>query len=195
MADKRLVLASGSPRRQELLGRIGYSFEVMPCEKEEQIDTTVKPPIAAMTAAVHKAACVKDRVGEAVIIAADTLVVHSGRILVKPKDRDDAVKMLEQLSGEIHLVYTGVSVIDGYTDEVNTFFEETAVFFKELSPWEIEAYINTGEPLDKAGAYGIQEIGACFVRRIEGCYFNVVGLPVSHLCSVLSSMGLSPLRR
>lgn len=188
---RKLILASASPRRRELLTRAGYVFDVVPCDEEEVIKAE-HPALAGMMAAKQKALCVSKRFQNTVTIGADTLVVCEGEILLKPQNPSDAFRMLRLLRNNFHIVYTGVAVIDTDTNREEIFFEETAVFFRDITEDEIEYYVNTGEPLDKAGAYGIQEIGACFVRRIEGCYFNVVGLPVPHLCSVLSKFSLSP---
>lgn len=190
----RLILASNSPRRQELLKRAGYVFDIQPSEEDEVIESA-HPATAATGAALKKAETISAGLPDGIVIGADTLVVCDGKILLKPIDAGDAERMLRLLSGNLHVVYTGVAVIDAGADIVETFFEETAVFFRHLADEEIAAYIASGEPLDKAGAYGIQELGACFVRRVEGCYFNVVGLPVPHLCSVLSRFGLPPLQK
>lgn len=180
-----MILASQSPRRYELLKLIAEDFSVLPAMGEEVVPEGLSPAEVVQHLAQQKAreirALYKDSPRE-VIIAADTVVAIDGKILGKPKDAFDAADMLGLLSGRTHSVFTGVCVI-GETERV--FAEETKVEFYELSTEEIRAYIATGEPMDKAGAYGIQERGALLVKRIDGDYYNVMGLPVARLARVL----------
>ena len=186
----RFILASASPRRAALLSQIGLTFEVHPSDVPE-------PPLTAYSnkrvdeitqeLALLKARTVAPHWNAGVIIGADTLVSLDGKLLGKPTDDEDAMMMLTQLSNTSHEVVTGVALVDTLTRHTITWAETTQVYFRKLHPTEIADYIATGEAADKAGAYGIQEQGAAFVRRIEGCYFNVVGLPLASLVEHLSN--------
>lgn len=182
-----IILASGSPRRQEILKNIGLDFKVIKSGADEQVEKGVDPEICAMQLSLLKAADVAKTQGkDALVIGADTLVVSpDGEILGKPKDSFDAEKMLSSLSGKKHRVITGVSIVRTFDAKASSFFVSTDVFFKDLSERDISWYIATGEPFDKAGSYGIQGFGAILIEKIEGDYFNVVGLPVSRLVDVL----------
>ena len=186
---EKIVLASASPRRRELLKQGGIKdFSVITADADETIAPGTPPHTAVMQLSAKKALAVRDKCGEFdLIIGADTVVALDGEILGKPADEDDAKRMLHALSGREHKVYTGVTVRRG--DLEMTDFEETSVFFRELTDREIDNYVASGEPLDKAGAYGVQG-GACtFVRRIEGDYYNVVGLPLARLWEMLRIFG------
>lgn len=174
----KIVLASSSPRRKELLKLLFNDFSVRPSGAEENIPDEIKANEAAEYLAVKKAEYVKRENDEAVI-GCDTAVVINNIILGKPENEHECRKMLSMLSGKIHQVYTGVCVI--YRDKKISFTEKTNVEFYEITDDEIESYIQTGEPFDKAGGYGIQGRGALLVKSISGDYFNVVGLPVSRL--------------
>ena len=186
----RLVLASASPRRAALLSQIGLTFEIRPSDVPE-------PPYSAYLGkqvdevtrelALLKARPVARQCNAGVIIGADTLVSLDGKLLGKPTDDEDAMVMLTQLSGTSHEVVTGVALVDALTERTIAWTETTQVYFRNLHRTEIAEYIATGEAADKAGAYGIQERGAAFVKRIEGCYFNVVGLPLASLIEHLSN--------
>lgn len=179
---KRIVLASQSPRRIALLRQIGISPEVIPSRIEETLDVTQSPSDNAMRLAAAKAIEVGGKIEEGVIIGADTIVLLEGKYLEKPADPSDAIRMLEMLSGKTHVVITGFSILGKPDGRTVTDFEETRVTFRRIPRLEIEAYVAGGSPMDKAGAYGIQDdYGAVFVSRIEGCYYNVVGLPLSRL--------------
>lgn len=181
-----MILASQSPRRYELLKLIAEDFSVIPAVGEEVVADGLPPAEVVQRLAKQKADEIRALYAGAPkepIIAADTVVAIDGKILGKPKDAFDAADMLALLSGRVHSVYTGVCVIDGERECV--FAEETKVEFYELSTEEIRAYIATGEPMDKAGAYGIQDKGALIVKRIDGDYYNVMGLPVGRLSRVL----------
>lgn len=172
----KLVLASKSPRRSEILKNAGIDFTVRVADADETIPEGTKPEDAVVFLAARKAMAVP-RENDEVVLGADTVVVLDDMILGKPKDKDDAFNMIKRLSGRVHSVFTGVCAIgDGIS---LTFAEETKVEFYPLSDNEIYDYINTNEPYDKAGAYGIQGLASKFIRGIEGDYFNVVGLPVS----------------
>ena len=172
----KLVLASKSPRRSEILKNAGIDFTVRVADADETIPEGTKPEDAVVFLAARKAMAVP-RENDEVVLGADTVVVLDDMILGKPKDRDDAFNMIKRLSGRVHSVFTGVCAIGNGISL--TFAEETKVEFYPLSDNEIYDYINTNEPYDKAGAYGIQGLASKFIRGIEGDYFNVVGLPIS----------------
>ena len=190
---EKIVLASASPRRRELLEQIGIKFDIVVSnEPEDEIDKSLSPENYTSELALMKACNVAKKLTgtkrkDSLIIAADTVVYSDGKILGKPKDSDDAFRLLKSLSGKAHEVYTGICVMrltDGYATSKSI---KTTVKFKELTDKTIKAYIKTGEPADKAGAYGIQGGGAVLVEEICGDYFNVVGLPLSALYDVLIS--------
>lgn len=185
-----LILASASPRRRSLLEGLGLAFRVIPAHIEEGGFKGQAPAELAAALARGKAMAVAKNHPEALVIGADTIVVLGGEILGKPKDAADAVSMLKRLSAKTHTVKTGVCVARASDALARTEVESTEVTFGVLSDELIERYVATGEPMDKAGAYGIQEIGATLVRRIDGCYFNVVGLPLFRLARMLASVGI-----
>lgn len=201
----RIILASGSPRRKELLEQIGIEFEICPANGEEVITKTV-PHDVVMELSRQKALEVAGMVvsygdshadittpTDIMIIGADTVVAYDDMILGKPKDEEDAKKTLRMLSGNTHSVYTGVSVVfiskDGRVGE-HTFYDRTKVKMYEMTDAEIERYVATNEPMDKAGSYGIQGKCAIHIEKIEGDYNNVVGLPVSKLYQELLGLGI-----
>jgi septum formation protein len=186
---KQLVLASRSPRRRLLLGQIGLEPRVIPCDIPEDFDPAKNPEENARTLAVQKAAAVAAGIDYGYVLGADTIVVLDGSMLGKPADRDDAIRMLETLSGRTHTVVTGFALIDRPSDRSSVGVESTKVTFRSLPRAEIEEYVAGGSPLDKAGAYGIQDdYGAVFVTRIEGCFYNVVGLPLARVHAALTMM-------
>ncbi|WP_422486249.1 Maf family protein [Gudongella sp. DL1XJH-153] len=182
---KRIILASGSPRRKELLEQCGVRPEIIASDINEYVSYKNTPEETAMSLSFQKAIDVASKAGDGIVIGADTLVVLEDEILGKPLNDKEAFSMLLKLSGKKHRVITGFSIIDlaGPTKIVE--YESTDVYFRELSEIEISDYISTGESDDKAGAYGIQGKGALLVEKIEGCYFNVMGLPISRLNSSL----------
>jgi septum formation protein len=177
---RRLILASGSPRRKELLERMGLTFESIPggpIVESAYIDAAdMEESLGRL--AVAKAVSVAGNFPEAIVLAADTIVVCDKRVLGKPADRDEARRMLEKLAGRRHTVMTGVALACREVDFCQSAIAATDVWFRELSAGEIEWYLDSGEPFDKAGAYGIQGKAMIFIDKIEGCYYNVVGLPV-----------------
>ena len=182
-----LVLASTSPRRRELLARLTSDFIVVPGEADETASGS--PDAQAIGAALAKARSVASR-NPGVIIGADTIVLLDGRILGKPRSKEEAREMLSQLSGRDHAVLTGLCVISTWTGEERSVCERTTVRFRRLPPDEIEAYLESGEYLGKAGAYGIQGRAGAFVTGIEGDYHNVMGLPLCRLVLLLREMGI-----
>ena len=197
----QIILASQSPRRKELLEQIGLEFEICPAKGEEIITKTI-PEEVVMELSKQKAeevAAMVSSFGEShkdittpsdiLVIGADTVVAYNGEILGKPADEADAKRMLTMLSGNTHSVFTGVTLVlidkSGRAGEL-VFYEKTDVHMRAMSDLEIKRYIATGEPMDKAGAYGIQEKGCIFVERIEGDFFNVLGLPICKIYTILS---------
>jgi septum formation protein len=178
--NKTIVLASTSPRRQNLLKQLGLNFIVHPSGIEENLSQVSSPEEYVLTLSRKKAIEVAKNYNDALIISADTIVVLDGEIINKPQDPDEARQMLKKLSGKTHKVYTGFTILDTKTNKIYSDFEVTDVKFRELEDDEIEQYIATGSPFDKAGAYGIQDdYGAVFVERINGCFYNVVGFPLT----------------
>ena len=184
LKDCSVVLASGSPRRKELLGTMLDDFDVFPSDIPEIAHGTPRQQV--MQLARDKAEDVAKRHPDAVIIGADTLVAIGRHVLGKPQNEADAAAMLRRLSGRTHRVYTGVAVVNGGRTHVQCGI--TRVRFETLSDDEIEGYVATGDPMDKAGAYGIQGIGGKFIRGIRGCYFNVMGLPLSIVYRMLKNI-------
>lgn len=174
---RHIILASASPRRKEILQLADLSFNIMPSDAEE-ITTKTEPQEVVMELASIKAKDIYERSDkQSMVVGADTVVAYKGQILGKPSDEEDARRMLSMLSGQTHEVYTGVCVIED--GQIKTFYEETKVTFYEISEAEIDRYIGTGEPMDKAGSYGIQGKAAVFIKGIEGDYYNVVGFPIA----------------
>lgn len=189
----RLILASGSPRRAAILRNAGLEFDVRVAGVDESRLGQETPEgyvrRLAETKALAVAALEREAGERAVVIGADTTVVAGGAMLEKPVDADDARRMLRLLSGRSHDVLTGVALVRMPDRERISFVESTRVIFASLTDEQIDSYIATGEPFDKAGAYGIQGIGGTFVSKIEGCYFNVMGLPLSRVWQALLAMG------
>ncbi len=173
----KLILASASPRRRELMALAGFDFEVITADVDEVLDPSLEPCELVMSLAFQKASAVAEYNPDAAVIGADTVVVLDGKVLGKPHSEEEAVQMLRELSGNTHEVYTGVCIIKG--DRVHKFYECTGVTFQTLEDELITQYVASKEPMDKAGSYGIQGKGSVLVKGIEGDYFNVVGFPVS----------------
>lgn len=187
----RIILASSSPRRRELLRNLGLAFDVIQPSADETLSADEAPEDFALRVSAEKATSVSGSLGEgAVVIGADTIVVVDGEILGKPEDCEEASSMLWKLSGKEHHVYTAFSIVRPKDEILHSEIVDTSVRVKPLAASEIEGYIKTGEPMDKAGAYGIQGIGSFMVRGIEGSYSNVVGLPVEELLAALKKLGI-----
>lgn len=182
-----LILASQSPRRKELLGLMGHPFIIRVADIDETMDPNLAPIDEVSRVSRLKAMAVPREEGD-IVVAADTIVVCGGEVLGKPKDEADAFRMLRLLSGRDHQVMTGMTVCRG--EEAVTVTEVTDIHFRDLSDGEIRHYIATGEPMDKAGAYGIQGGAALFATHLDGDYYNVMGLPVCSLVSLLRRFGL-----
>ncbi|MFZ9761614.1 MAG: Maf family protein [Candidatus Kapaibacteriota bacterium] len=189
-----LILASQSPRRRQLLSQIGLDFSVLPADiDEDAVSLTLTPVDYVRELSERKALYIREEIGgaKAIILGADTIVVIDGRILNKPANPDEAYAMLKQLSNRMHEVFTGITLVESHTGRIVSEVQRTEVYFRELEEKEIWDYIASGSPMDKAGAYGIQEdYGAVFVSKINGCYYNVVGLPLEKLYGMLSSTSL-----
>lgn len=180
------VLASRSPRRRHLLSLIGVEFEAVPSDADEGYDVDASPEMIVQSLALRKADAIAKQRPESLVLGADTIVVLDGQILNKPEDAVDAERMLAALSGRTHAVYTGIALVHSSGNRSVTAGERTLVTFAALSGAEIREYVSSGSPLDKAGAYGIQDDrGALYVSRIEGDYYNVVGLPLHLLYQTL----------
>lgn len=188
----KIILASGSPRRKEILEQVGISFSICVSQKEEKI-TKSNPKDIVKELSLLKASDVVEKIEEdAVIIGADTIVVHDGNILGKPKNKEHALQMLQTLQDDFHSVYTGVSLlkkVNGKIEKEIVFSVETKVFVTPMTEQEMIAYIETEEPMDKAGGYAIQGRFAPYILKIDGDYYNVVGLPIAPLYEVLKEEG------
>lgn len=190
---REIVLASASPRRYELLKQVGLNFKVCPADIIENMLQGITAEELVKGLSHEKAIHVAKKLGSGyLVIGADTVVMKDS-ILGKPENEKQAFDMLKLLQGKWHEVLTGITVVDSSNLKYVSCFEKTKVKMRMLDDYTIEAYIRTGEPMDKAGAYGIQGIGALIIERIEGCYFNVVGLPLTKLCSVLGGFGIKVL--
>ena len=179
-----IILASASPRRRELMELAGYDFEVICADIVEVVPENVQPQEVVMSLALQKAQAVAAEHGGSVVVGSDTVVALDGKILGKPHSEQEACEMLRSLSGKTHKVFTGVAIVCG--DKVKNFFDETDVEFYPLGDDEIKKYVATGEPMDKAGAYGIQGKGSVLVKKINGDFFNVMGLPIAKLYREMS---------
>jgi septum formation protein len=188
MTALRVILASQSPRRRELLALVGIAHDVQPADIDESYLIGERPRDHAERLARGKAEVIATREPDAVVIGSDTIVVVDGDVLGKPSDENDAVRMLARLAGRSHIVITAVAV--AWRGETRSAVEEVGVTFHPLSRAEIDAYIATREPMDKAGAYGIQGYGATIVARVDGDYFAVMGLPLQRLIRVLDALGI-----
>jgi septum formation protein len=189
-----LVLASGSPRRRELLNQLSLKFRVETSQADERVPEGRSPGEVVEELALRKAMAVAADCEDAIVIGSDTVVVCDGEILGKPRDVTEAVKMLKHLAGRSHEVYTGIALVqvaEGNTVRTLMDHRRTEVWMRPLSDEQIRWYVATGEPMDKAGAYGIQGLGACLVDKIDGCYFNVVGMSLSLLDQMMEKLGFS----
>lgn len=179
----KVILASASPRRKEILGKTGIDFEVQVSDCDENIDEK-QPDKLVMKLSELKARDVASKNPDAIIIGSDTVVAHKGHIMGKPADRAEAISMIKSFAGDIHQVYTGVTIIIP-NEKTYTYNVCTDVHVLQMTDEEIERYVDTGEPMDKAGAYAIQGLFAPFISKIDGDYYNVVGLPISSVYGIL----------
>lgn len=196
ISRRHLILASSSPRRQELIRTLNIPFEIQVSDVDETTPTFWSPAQVVEQLALRKAEKVREMIEpskQGIIVGADTIVVQDYRVLGKPKDQDDAKWMLSLLQGKSHQVYSGIACIDAETGETHVSHRITYVSMKHLTDQQIDNYVASGEPLDKAGAYAIQGLGSTLVESIEGCYFNVVGLPLALLSDMLAKFGVEVL--
>ncbi|MBI5324561.1 MAG: septum formation protein Maf [Ignavibacteriae bacterium] len=194
--DRPFILASQSPRRQKLLHQLGFEFEVIPADiDEDDFSDGIDPVEHVKDLSLKKSEFISKQVKKpSIVLGSDTIVVLNNIILNKPVDKADAIRMLKLLSGMTHIVYTGIALVDSESMKNKVAVQKTKVTFRKLTGDEIEAYVETGSPIDKAGAYGIQDdFGAVFVSHIDGCYYNIVGLPLELLYSTIKEF-LSELR-
>lgn len=187
---QRIVLASSSPRRRELLAGCGITFEIQSPDIDERVGENEKPKDLVERLAGEKGRCISQRDPEAWIIAADTIVVQDGEILGKPADRRDAARMLGSLQGRWHVVWGGIAILHETHGISDIFSFESRVLMQPMSAADIESYIATGEPMDKAGSYAIQGIGAALVREVQGSYTNIVGLNLAAVVQKLQQRGV-----
>lgn len=188
--EKRIILASSSPRRQELLQNLGLEFQIHPSGVDETVVDGLKPSEVVELLAERKATDVARLYSHELVIGSDTIVVVDGQILGKPEDQQQAFQMISSLQGRSHHVYSGLAIIDAATGAIKKGHIKTQVHMRAISDAEIEDYVMTGEPMDKAGAYAIQGLGSIFITGIEGDYFSVVGLPVQLLADFLEGFGI-----
>lgn len=185
-----IILASASPRRKKLLEQINLKFKTVSVDLDERQLPNEKPFRMVKRLAEEKLQLALQKIQNGIIITADTIVVLDGKIIGKPKDEIDAVKILKKLSGRKHTVYTGFALFNTSTNKKIISYEKTFVQFRKLTKEEISLYVGSGSPMDKAGAYGIQDdFGAVFIQAINGCYYNVVGLPLSRVYHALNEVG------
>jgi septum formation protein len=185
----KLILASASPNRRNLLKKLGLKFEVMESEICEDLPQNLPPERRVCKMALLKAESVARKVEDGLVIGADTVVVYKGEVFGKPKDKIEAKRMLKQLSGTTHWVLTGLALVDAESGRSAVELVGTEIVMKSLTDWEIERYIATGESTGKAGAVCIQGRGAQFITKVNGCYYNAIGLPISKLVDMLKEFG------
>lgn len=185
-ANLPIYLASKSPRRRKLLKQIFLKFKSFSVDMEEKIKPREKPSISVKRLSKEKLEIARQKINHGIIITADTIVVLNRKVIGKPKDKKEAKRFLKKLSGKVHAVYTGFSIYNSENKMLLTDYEKTFVEFRKLNAKEIDDYIKSGSPMDKAGAYGIQDdFGAVFIKKINGCYYNVVGLPLTRVYQTL----------
>ncbi len=185
-ANLQIYLASKSPRRRKLLKQINLNFKSFTVDMEEKIKPGEKPSVSVKRLSKEKLEIARQKVNHGIIITADTIVVLNRKVIGKPKDKKEAKRFLKNLSGKVHTVYTGFSIYNSENKMLLTDYEKTFVEFRKLTAKEIDGYIKSGSPMDKAGAYGIQDdFGAVFIKKINGCYYNVVGLPLTKVYQTL----------
>jgi septum formation protein len=188
---RKIILASASPRRKEILRETGLNFSTCTSDYKEDINLSLKPRALAKFLSRKKAETVAHKYKNAIIIAADTFIVFKNRLLGKPHTDKEAEKMLHMLNGKAHSVITGFTIMDTASKKILSRSVETKVYFKKLGRKEINAYVRSKEPLDKAGAYAIQGLGSVFIERIDGDFLNVVGLPLRALTESLKKFGIA----
>ena len=188
---QKIILATTSPRRHGLAKTMGLDFEIAPSNYEEDMTKKMKPKEMVMGFAYGKSSDVAKKYKEGIVIGVDTIIAFNGKKLGKPKTKEEAFKMLKSYSGKKQYVYSGVCLIDCKTGKTIKDCEITEVYFKRLEDNEINSYIATGEPMDKAGGYGIQDLASIFIKKINGCYFNVMGFPIHNIYKNLKKLGVN----
>jgi septum formation protein len=188
---RQIILASQSPRRKKLLEQIGLKIKVVPSNIDEKLNPRLKPKGQAEELSLEKVQTIAEKYTDAIIIGADTLVDINGDILGKPKNLEEARRMIKKLQGKTHTVITGFTIMDTKSKKILTDSSETTVTFRKLSDKEIKTYITKEKPLDKAGAYGVQGIGAVLVESIKGDFFTIIGLPLGTLIPALKKFGIA----
>lgn len=188
-----IYLASTSPRRRELMEQLGLRFDIISRPVDETVAEDMEPAGLVEALSARKALAVSRELSQGLVIGSDTVVVWRGKIMGKPSDETDALRMLRCLQGSEHYVYSGLAVVDATDGRMVCTHERTRVIFRPVGDDELKLYVNSGEPMDKAGSYAIQGLGAVFVSGIEGCYANVVGLPLFKLASVFKCFGVNVL--
>lgn len=191
---RKIILASTSPRRKKLLSRIGLPFEVQASDYEEDMKLDLTPKELVKHLSKGKAEAVAKNYEDAIVIGADSIVVHKNEVFGKPTSTAEAKEMLKKLSGTVHSVITGFTIIDTKTNKSVSQAIEAKIYFREVTEEEMDAYIKTGEPMDKAGAYAVQGLGAIFVEKIEGDFTGVIGLPLFALAKELKNFGAEVLQ-
>ena len=191
MAKQKIILATTSPRRLVLAQTMGLDFEAVPSTYEEDMTKEMNPKEMVMMFAYGKASDVAKKFNEGIVIGVDTIVVFNGKNLGKPKTKEEAFEMLKSYSGKKQYVYSGVCLIDCKTGKTIRDWEVTEVYFDKLEDEEIKKYVETGEPMDKAGGYGMQDLASVFIKKINGCYFNVMGFPIYNIYKNLKKMGVN----
>ncbi|MCX8194000.1 MAG: Maf family protein [Candidatus Pacearchaeota archaeon] len=191
MKEKKIILASVSPRRKGLLQQIGINFEVIPSNFKEDMTLKMPPHKLVVHLALGKAKDVANRIKEGIVIGADTFFVLNKEFIGKPKNEKDAIKTLKKISGKTLKVYSGIAIIDSKTGKTITDYEVTDIKIRKMSDHEIKSYVKTKEPLDKAASIAIQGLGAIFIEKLNGCYTNVIGLPLHCLANNLKKFGVN----
>jgi septum formation protein len=190
MTKRKIILASTSPRRHELAQQMGLEFDIVPSDYEEDMTLNLSSKKLALLLSLGKAEDVAKKFSDGIVIGIDTFVVLKNKKLGKPKSKEDAFRMLKSLSGKWHEVHSGIAMIDCKTKRIIQDHELTKVKFRKLSDEDINKYIGTGRPMDKAGAYGIQDLSSIFVEKVDGCYFNVMGFPIHNVYKNLKKLGV-----
>ena len=188
--ESKLILASASPRREELLKQMGLRFTIVPSKVNEEKYSNLTPVEMVKELSLAKAIEVGKLVEDTIVIAGDTVVLNKGEVLGKPDDKDEAESMLKKLSGDHHTVLSGVAVLSTYDNQTMVEYDQTKVFMRDITNNEIKEYVDTGEPMDKAGSYAIQGLGGIFVEKINGSYFTVMGLPIHKLQTMLKEFSV-----
>lgn len=186
----RLILASTSPTRRKIAESIGFKFEVIPSNYKEDMNIKSTPEDLAMTLAFGKAEDVAKNINEGIVIGIDTFVYFEGEIIGKPEDKEDAFRIIKKLSDKTHFIYSGIALIDTRNKNMIKDFEITKVKFRDLNDNEILKYAETGEPMNKSGAYAIQEKGAFLIEKIDGCFYNITGFPINKIISGLKKLNV-----